>query len=95
MRSKIGANSARQRPPVHVGEDLDPARAHLLDGAFHLLQALGHVVHRQRRDPAGKALRMRRADLGHAVVGEARELGDLSGGASASSVGSERVRICW
>ena len=64
-----------ERAAVHAGADLHAARPELCDGAVHLLERRGNVVHGERGDECGEFLRPFRRHAGHAVVGDARELG--------------------
>ena len=64
-----------QRPAEHVGENLHAHRPQLVDGPLGLQQEPLRVVHRQRGDEGGKAVRILPAIFGHAVVGDLRHLG--------------------
>ena len=64
-----------ERPAGDARADLDASCAEFADGAIHLFERRGDVVHRQRGDEGGKFLRPFPAHLRHAVVGNARELG--------------------
>ena len=64
-----------ERAAVHAGADLHAARAELCDGAVHLLERRGNVVHGERGDERGEFLRPLRRHARHAVVGDARKLG--------------------
>ena len=57
-----------------VGIDQHAARAQRGDGAARLAHRAIHVGETQRRGKSGKALRVLGAQLGHAIVGDAREL---------------------
>ena len=66
-----------RRPPVEVREHLDAARPELVEGPARLVQRRLPIVVRQRRDEAGKPIRVVRHELGHAVVGAARQVRGL------------------
>src|SRR5262245_14871324 len=60
--------------PGDIGEDLDATGAKLRDRSVDLRERSIDVVHGQRRDERGKAVRVAAADIGERIVGEAREL---------------------
>src|SRR5437879_576380 len=68
-----------ERPAVDVGEDLDALGAELADGAVHLLERGGDVIHRQRGDEGRELPGVLLHDLGHAVVRQPGQLGGLLG----------------
>src|SRR3989441_7337809 len=68
-----------ERPAVDVGEDLDALGAELADGAVHLLERGGDIVHRQRGDEGRELPGVLLHDLRHAVVRQPGELGGLLG----------------
>ena len=66
-----------QRAAGHAGDDLDAFGTERADGAVHLPQRFGHVVHRQRGDERREEVRVLLHDLRHAVVRQASKLGGL------------------
>src|SRR5881396_3193407 len=68
-----------ERPAVDVGDDLDAPGAELADGAVHLLERGGDVVHRQRGDEGRELPGVLLHDLRHAVVRQPGQLGGLLG----------------
>ena len=70
-----------ERPAGDVGENLNPARAELLDRTLRLLHRTLDVGHRHGRDESRKARAMALAQPGHGVIADARQVqSDLSGG---------------
>ena len=65
----------RQRRSKHVGEYLHADRAQLPDRVLRFLEQAIRIVHRQRRDECREAVRVPRHELGHALVGEPRQIG--------------------
>src|SRR5947208_10684608 len=61
------------------GEDLDAPRTELAEGAVHLLEGGGEVIHRQRGDEGGELRGVLLHDLSHAVVRQPGQLGGLLG----------------
>src|SRR3989475_1060269 len=68
-----------ERPAVTVGEDPAAPGAELADGAVHLLERGGDIVHRQRGDEGRDLPGVFPHDLRHAVVRQPGELGGLLG----------------
>ena len=64
-----------ERRAQDIGEDLHADRAELAHRAFGLVEQPLRIVHRQRSDESREAARVLRDQLGHAVVGEPRQLG--------------------
>ena len=63
-----------ERAAAHVGEKLHAARAQLTGGPLQFAQRGLDVVHGQRRHEGGKAVGVLLDQLGHALVGQPRQL---------------------
>ena len=65
---------ALQRAAVHIREDLHAERAHLLDGALDLPQRSFWVIHWQRSSEAHEPIRIAVDEVGHGIIGDARQI---------------------